>query len=370
MGTQRGHLRREGNVWRIVVRVRGEAGQARARQRSVRLGTAAELPTRAAARRAADRWLAKTHPRELNAGAVVEWTDWCDRYVDRTLRLRSTGTRSTQASIIVRHLRPAFAGQPVHKVDAEAVQEFIHAQAREGVAPATVRARFNVLNSMLRQASAEGLATATPKANELDFPKNERVHSAVTQKAFTPDEVVRILANAAEPERTAFAVARLLGLRCGEVLGLTWAHVDLTRSLVTVRQQAQDGEVRPLKTKGSHATLGAPAALVERLKAYREGWVPNDDGFLFADEQGRPLTSGVLRDRLHTLLEQLGIRRRGMHAFRHACALAMANAGCSPEVIRRAMRHSTLKETAIYLSASPEDIAAGLERAAGAVQAA
>lgn len=363
MSGQRGHVRREGRSWRLVLRRSSEPGS-RPRRFSVRLGSVAELPTRATARRAADRWLERNDSRRLHAGTVLEWAAWCDRYVDRTLRLRSTGTRTTQASIISRHLRPAFAGRPVHEITLEAVQEFVRDQARAGVAPATVRARFNLLAGMLRQAAADGLAVAPPRASSIEFPKDERVHSSVTQKAFTPEEVRRILEAATDPERTAYALARFAGLRAGEVLGLAWASIDLERGLLTIRQQALGGDIRPLKTRGSKATLGAPAALVASLRAYREAWRPNPGGFLFADDDGRPLTGATLRRSLHDLLERLGIRRRGMHAFRHACALAMANAGCSPEVIRRAMRHSTLKETAIYLSASPEDIAAGLERAA------
>lgn len=365
---QRGHVRREGRTWRLQLREASTPGERR-RRVSVRLGTVAELPTKAAARRAADRWIEQRHPRPLHAGSVVSWGAWCDTYADRHLAMLSSGTRRTQTSILECHLRGAFDG-PVHGITPEAVQAFLVEQHRAGVSAATIAARFAVLRRVLRQAAAEGLAVTPPRGGEIVLPKDEAVHATIRTKAFTPAEARAILDAAADPWGTAYALALYAGLRAGEVLGLTWEAIDLASGRLEVRQQAIDGAVRPLKTRGSLATLQAPAPLLARLRAYRETWTPNAGGFLFADDSGRPLRRSELRQALHALLEQLGLRRRGMHAFRHSCALAMAAAGCNPEVIRRALRHSSLRVTAVYLSAAPEDIAAALERAADACRCA
>ncbi len=330
--------------------------------RQIRLGSLAELPTEAAARRAADRLLNRVNPRELHAGVTMSWADWCDRYVDTALAMNSKGTQDTQGSIIRAHLRSAF-DCAVHQIDRTKVQEFIYAQKRAGVAASTVAARFALLRRMLRHADKEGLAVTPPSATDIDLPRDNAVHSTVRKKAFTPEECRRILEAATPRDSAAFACGIFLGLRGSEIVGLSWDLIDLQAGRVDIRQQALDGELRPLKSKESYATLKAPTSLIERLRAYREVWQPNPDGFLFPDGEGRPEASADLRDRLHALLDELGIRRRGLHGFRHACALAMADAGRNPEVIRRAMRHSSLRITAIYLSAAPEDVAAALEMA-------
>jgi integrase len=364
MSQQRGHLRREGRTWRLELRQASEPGGPR-RRRSVRLGSTAEMPTRAAARRAADRWLDRMSPRQFHAGTVLEWSAWCDRYVDRCLPMLSKGSRTTQTSIVERHLRQAFPG-PVHEVTAARVQTFLVEQRKAGAAPSSIRSRFAVLRRMLRQAAAEGLAAPPLAASAVTLPKDDRVHAAVRAKAFTPEEARRIREAATEPDSLAYELALFVGLRAGEVLGLEWSAIDLEIGTLEVRQQAVDGTIRPLKSRDSKATLRAPAPLLARLRAYRETWHPNPAGLLFADEEGRAWHAAALRGRLHALLEQLGIPRRGLHAFRHCCALSMARAGCNPEVIRRALRHSSLAITAIYLSAAPEDVALGLEQAASA----
>lgn len=360
---QRGSLRLDHRTWRLKIRRRDVDG--RRRFQWVRLGTVDEIPTRTAARRAADRYLERLHPRALNAGTTLDWSVWCDRYIDQTLAMQASGTRNTQGSIINQHLRHAFSGA-VHEIGPEQVRAFIVEQHKAGVAATTIAARFAVLRRMLRQAEAEGLAARPPTARSVKLPKVEQENAIVKSRAFTDEECERIFAAATVEDRTAFMLARYLGLRGSEVLGLTWPLIDLQAGAVTVRQQALDGEARKLKTRGSHAVLQAPAVLLEQLQAYRETWTPRAEGseFLFEDATGRPMESQELRERLYVLLDALGIRRRGLHGFRHACALAMASAGCNPEVIRRAMRHSSLRVTAIYLSAAPEDIAAGLAKGA------
>lgn len=365
---QRGTLRLDHRTWRLKIRRKDESGATS--QTWVRLGSKQELPTRAAARRAADRYLDRLQPRQFYASTVVSWSAYCDRYLDLWVPLLASGTQASQASIIRNHFRNAFTGS-VHEIDTAAVQTFIHEQRQAGTAPSTIRTRFNLLRRLLHQAVADGLSASPPNAAQIKFPKDEEMHGAVRHKAFTPVECRRILAAGSQEDRAAFSLALYAGLRTGEVLGLTWDSVNLTTGALTIRQQAIDGNFRPLKEKGSAAVLQAPAVLLEELRLYRQFEMAGHDSQpLFCGADGRPWKAPELRGRLHLILEKLGLRRRGMHAFRHACALAMADAGCSPEVIRRAMRHSSLGVTALYLSAAPEDIAAGLEKASHACRVA
>jgi integrase len=357
---QRGTLRLDHRTWRL--KLRRTDGEGQTRRIWVRIGTIDELRTRAAARQAADRYLDNIDPRELHAGTPIEWNEWVDRYLLDHLSKKAKGTVATQTSIIESHLRGAFSG-PVHKIDRFAAQAFINREQQAGAAPATVGARFAVLRRMLMVAKREGLAATPPTLAECEIPTNPKVTAAVRQKAFSDAECLRIIGAATVRDAAAYALAYRLGLRASEVLGLEWPVVDLERGLVDVRQQALDGEIRPLKTKGSAAVLAAPPGLLDQLTAYRETFDACDTGYLFRDATGRPETAQALRERLHALLIGLGLRKRGLHGFRHACALAMADAGCNPEAIRRAMRHSSLRITAIYLSAAPEDIAAAFRRA-------
>lgn len=358
--SQRGTLKLDHRTWRLKLRRRDADGLTR--RVWVRLGTQDELPNRASARRSADRYLERIDPRQLNAGSEIDWSSWCDAYIERHLARQTAGTIATQTSIIENHLRHAFRG-PVHKIDRATVDRWVTAQTGTSAARATIGARFAVLRRMLRFAVTEGVAATPPTLAEIELPKDVEAGFAVREKAFTDAECLKIIGAAPIRDATAYALAYRLGLRASEVLGLQWPLISLDTGTVEVRQQALDGELRVLKTKGSKAVLQAPPGLLEQLATYRETVSPRDVEFLFPDITGRPETAQALRERLHALLVTLGLRKRGLHGFRHACALAMADAGCNPEAIRRAMRHSSLRITAIYLNAAPEDIAAAFRRA-------
>lgn len=360
MSRQRGSILRVGDTWRLRVRQAPAPGERR-RHISRRLGTVTELPTQAAARRAADRLLEQLAPQSFTAASAITWAEWCDVYASRHLVLLARGTRTTRTSIIDRHLRGAFPGLKVHEMDVAACQRFVVDQRIAGVASSTIRAQFALIRRMLRAAAAEGLAAQPPRADQIQFPRDEVIRDTVRAKAFTAVEVEQILATAPEPLRTACALARGLGLRSSEVVGLTWSCIDLTTGRVDIRQQALDGVLRPLKSKSSQAAIVAPPELVTDLERYRTTWRANPRGYLFASQSGeRPMDARLLRRQLQRVLRQIGIRRRGFHGLRHAFAIAMADAAVSPEALRRAMRHASLRVTAVYLSATSEDIAAAI----------
>ncbi len=361
---QRGSLKLRHNNWSLQLRSKDADGVVH--WKSIRLGSKTEFPTKAAARRAADRYLDHADPKELNPGETMAWSKWCDRFIDYHLGMQAKGTRTTKGSIIEAHLRHAFEG-PLHKIDRARVQDWVVVQRKSGAAAATIAARIATLRRMLRVAAAEGLAVTPFTLDQLELPKDEEISQAVLRKAFTHDEFLQIRHASTQRDATAYALGRYVGLRGSEVCGLSWDLINLGTGAITVRQQALDGQLRPLKSKGSAQVLQAPVMLLNQLRTYRESWgaCPNPGRFLFADTAGRPETSQALRKRLHATLERLGIRRRGLHGFRHLCAIAMAEAGVNPETIRRAMRHSSLRITALYLTVSPEDISAGLATGAG-----
>ena len=71
-----------------------------------------------------------------------------------------------------------------------------------------------------------------------------------------------------------YAVALALGLRQGELLGLSWRDVDFGAGTLTVRRSLQriDGEVRLVepKTETSRRTLSLPPSVATALRAHRD----------------------------------------------------------------------------------------------------
>ncbi|HNY40791.1 MAG TPA: site-specific integrase, partial [Bryobacteraceae bacterium] len=89
-------------------------------------------------------------------------------------------------------------------------------------------------------------------------------------EAVPPEDVTRVIAAMPSPMREAATLALLTGIREGELLALTWDHIDLDKATLTVEvARDQSGiEVSP-KSKAGVRTIPLSPATVAFLRAYK-----------------------------------------------------------------------------------------------------
>jgi len=166
-------------------------------------------------------------------------------------------------------------------------------------------------------------------------------------RAFTDEEMGRVIAAAPEPLRTIIALTVVLGLRIGETLALRVGDIDFATRIIRVRQSvdAATRNVGAVKSRASSADLPMPTQLEAQLRAHLQ----THDGkseLLFTNKRGRALSANKLRaNQLHPLLEKLGIPRGGFHSMRHGAASALLADGATPAVVQRQLRHSDARIT-------------------------
>jgi integrase len=161
--------------------------------------------------------------------------------------------------------------------------------------------------------------------------------------------------------RTIFVLASVTGLRAGELLGLTVADIDFDRMMICPRKQADDRTrvLRELKTKRSRDHVPITQQTATILRSYlKDGWKPNPQSLLFPNRRNRPWKrANVVKFGLHPILKKLGLPtyRAGLHAFRHGLGTALADAGVSPAVVQKTLRHTDIKTTLrFYVHAEAE----------------
>jgi integrase len=166
---------------------------------------------------------------------------------------------------------------------------------------------------------------------------------------FTAEQVRSILALAAEPWHTIFALAAMTGLRPGEVLGLSIDDLDFDQKLLFVRRSAWYGQLISPKNARSVATVPLPGPLVEMLTSYLASWNPNEKRLLFPNRRNNPHSENkVVQKRLWPILDALSIPRCGMHAFRHGHGSLMHSSGASLKVTQAQLRHADASTTSRY----------------------
>jgi integrase len=130
-------------------------------------------------------------------------------------------------------------------------------------------------------------------------------------------------------------------MRPGELAGLRVEDLDLEGHVVQVYQSIWEGKPQPPKNSRAVRRMAISSELSRHLQTYLLSWRPNSLNLVFTSENGTALNpSNVGKRHLGRLLDRLGIKRRGLKAFRHASATMMDRLNTPPATKQERMGHS------------------------------
>jgi integrase len=321
----------------------GEDGRTRRKQVTVTLGSKKEIPTKPLAKRRMELILARINSPDYRPGRFARMNEFATLWQEHVLvGMKPSAARSAKSHLTV-HILPHFGKRGLDEIGVQAQQFFVTKLAQEHVSRKTLLNILSTLSSILGTAKKWGYVCQLVDYKSLAFPTREVEEEA---RFFTLEEVGKVIAVAREPYKTMFMVLALTGIRAGEMLGLQWADIDFENGLLSIRRSAWCGRVQTTKTKSSEAILPLPAVLAATLRAYREQWKENPDGFLFVTRNRRPPSSNKVVDYgLWPVLDLLAIRRCGLHAFRHTHTSLLLDTGATPKVVQEQLRHADPRVT-------------------------
>jgi integrase len=198
-------------------------------------------------------------------------------------------------------------------------------------------------------------------------------------KAWTSDEARTFLESARDADESlyaAYVLILVLGLRRGEVLGLTWDNVDLDARELFVGWQLQrvSGQLlhRETKTEASDSGLPLPdiclTALrhrMERQKAARKlaGKAWQDSPLVFTTQYGTPIEPRSFNRSFYARITKAGVRYISPHGARRTCGTLLVDLDVHPRVIMQILRHADFAVTMeIYSQASSKATQKALKR--------
>ena len=156
----------------------------------------------------------------------------------------------------------------------------------------------------------------------------------------------------------AYVLLLVLGLRKGELLGLTWEMVSLDNGELYVGEQLQRvGRQllrRPTKTEGSEAPLPLPDLCVTALKLRRQQqdtdrehavgrWA--DTGLVFTTRFGTPIEPRNFTRSFDRRITKAKVPRITVHDARRTCGSLLATLEVHPRVAMQILRHSKIAVT-------------------------
>lgn len=174
----------------------------------------------------------------------------------------------------------------------------------------------------------------------------------------------------------AWVLILVLGLRKGELLGLTWDDVDLDHCELRIAHQLQrvGNQLlhRETKTAESEATLPLPGicvtALAERRRAQAEEAAIAGDAWecsslVFTSRLGGPIEPRNFNRSFDARLAHLDVPRITPHDARRTCATLLVDLDVHPRIAMRILRHAQFSMTMeVYAKASSAATTAALKR--------
>jgi integrase len=281
---------------------------------------------------------------------------WLERYLDEVAApsVRPSSLRRYRQELRL-YIAPALGKVPLDKLRPSQVSDFYRSQLLH-LSPGSVRRLHALLRRSLGVAVRWQLIPWNP-VTAVDPPSL----TSVEVHPFDANEA-RLFMAAASCDRfhARWLIAVLLGLRQGEVLGLTWRDVDHDQRVLAVRQTLQyhPGEgfhLVPPKTARSRRIVPLPNAVIDALKVRHEQQETDrlaagvefweDWGLVFTTGFGTPLSPRNDYPEFRRLVAAAGLRRVRLHDLRHTAASLMLAQGVNPRVVMEILGHSQIGVT-------------------------
>lgn len=219
-----------------------------------------------------------------------------------------------------------------------------------------MRQAWMVLRGALAQAMRDELISRNVAALvRMPLPRPE---SRATWSVEDARQFLESSRNAADPLHAAYVLMLVLGLRRGELLGLSWEDVDLDKQEARIRWQVQrvSGQLvrRRTKTSTSDAVLPLPDICIEALKSHRalanrrrleagEAW--HDTDLVLTTRYGLPIDPRNFHRMFKERAAAAGVPVVSVHSTRRTCASLLVELDVHPRVAMQILRHSQIAVT-------------------------
>ncbi len=292
-----------------------------------------------------------THVEPHNLTVEEHLTGWLHDVARHRVTQRSF---DRYESVIRVQLVPALGAVKLIDLRPAQVQQLYSQLVDKGLSAATVLKVHTTLHSALKHAVTMGLLARNPSDN-MALPRIRRREMT----ALGEQEIARLLAAAKD---TTVEVPLLclvtLGLRRGELLGLTWPDVDFEAAQVSVRRSLEESSagvtLKPPKTQRSTRTLALPQVTVEALREHRRsqreerlrlGPSFNTRGLVFPGADGEPWWCSNFARACRRVFDGAGLARVRLHDLRHAHATMLLREGVHPKVVSERLGHASVALT-------------------------
>ena len=145
------------------------------------------------------------------------------------------------------------------------------------------------------------------------------------------------------------------GLRCGEMIALEWADIDLGKRQMCVERADWDGHVTTPKG-GRLRYIPLTLRLAQALRGHRHLRCP----LVLCHEDGHGLNRNVVLGWVRRAARRVQVQNSGVHVLRHTFCSHLAMHGAPARAIQELAGHANITTTQRYMHLSPSAIEAAI----------
>jgi integrase len=389
----RGHVRKRGKSWSVVVELERDPDSNRRRQKWL---------SGYRSQRDAERALAETLT-SLDRGTFITPSKQTLRqFVEEDFlpTLRSVVRPATYHSYernLRLHVLPALGGRRLLDIDAAALSALYGRLITDGrkdhaagtpLSPRTVAYIASIVGRVFHQALDWDRIARNPADRARPPKATGSLRQRVEMTTWTGSEVAQFLSKCQEvsdPHYAAWLTLATTGLRRGELLGLRWADLDLDSCRASIRQTLivvvvdgrHEAQFGTPKTEHGRRQLALDATTVAALRSHRAaqaerrlaaGELYQDHDLVFAQHDGRPLHPERFSRSFDQRVARHGLRRIRLHDLRHTHATLALQTGVHPRVVQERLGHANIGITlGTYSHVTPAMDASAADTIAAAI---
>ena len=311
-------------------------------RKSKKLGTAAELPTRAEADKRAE--ILRRDVKLIAKRAVPKVRELVEQYRMEKMPSRYSTRRPYEVWLRL-YILPKWGACPITELQPREIELWLKSLE---LAPRSKTSIRGLISLLWDYAMWSG-----------DLPVNRNPMSLVTIKgaskrvrkprSLSVEIFHKFIAHLGEPFRTIALVSVCFGLRISECLGLKWSDIDWLGRALTVQRSIVRQRVDDVKTVYSERSMTIDLDMLEVMKRWKQASQFSDRGdWIFASpvQLGRlPWSADAVNDAYEKAAQAAGVGHITTHTMRHTYRSWLDAVGTPIAVQQKLMRHADIRTT-------------------------
>jgi integrase len=359
-----GHVERRGDAWRVVVEASHDSATRR-RRRIVRSGLGYRQ-----AHRELRRLLTELEEQTYVEPSRVSVAGYLEDWLQSHSMVAAANTLEVYGHQVRAYVVPHIGAIPLQDLtptDLDHLYAGLLQSGRRdgsGLALKTVRNVHVMLHRALEDAVEHDRIRRNPAARAKPPTARRARMPAARRRTWSRKEAEAFLSFVADDRlRALYVLVLTTGLRRSEVLGLSWAHVDLHEGQLAVVQALVEVDHRPTlkpfpKTARSRRRIALDGVTTRELRAHRgrqleerlaTGHAGIDSDVVFGQEDGTSMRPTSVSRRFARLAAEAGLpdlSPRPFHGLRHTYATLALEAGVPIEMVSKRLGHASIATTA------------------------